>query len=356
MGPGVVSKETSDPCLAPEPACTPSKSPPRFFTLPNSTPPEIIEGLLREGQLMAFGGNYGKGKSPFLADLTVRLINGLPLGSKKILPRPVIAFDFETSGAHYRSNLIKISRRLGVSLPKVPEALEIYLEHDDAKSLLTAALHKVLHVSIPDRIKFVEKALERKPNAVVIFDPIELYIRIDTKNQQEVLQLYSSLRGLLAKFPKSALILTFNLRKRDRRTQERPDLLQEPRDWLEDISGSLNLLSRCDVRAGIEEYVEEVRLINGIRRAEDFHPFFIEIQYDEEGEPAGFEMANPDGVIVGTSLSGTQQQNWMKLPQEFRFMDVADKLIPLSTLHRLVKRAKSIGILTEADGVYRKLI
>ena len=48
-----------------------------FFKRNTKPKAEIIEGLLCEGQLAAFAGPFGVGKSPLLADLTVCLVRGI---------------------------------------------------------------------------------------------------------------------------------------------------------------------------------------------------------------------------------------------------------------------------------------
>ncbi len=49
----------------------------RGFFDRNSTPrPAVIEGLIREGQIVAFGGTYGVGKSPLLADIAIHTVHG----------------------------------------------------------------------------------------------------------------------------------------------------------------------------------------------------------------------------------------------------------------------------------------
>jgi hypothetical protein len=50
---------------------------PGFFERNDEERKEIIEGILREGQLAAFAGAFGMGKSPVLADLAVHFIYGL---------------------------------------------------------------------------------------------------------------------------------------------------------------------------------------------------------------------------------------------------------------------------------------
>src|SRR6266567_6431225 len=94
---------------------------PHFFERNREERTELIEGLLREGELAAFAGPFGMGKSPVLADLTVRFIHGLEWCGRKLERRPVIALDCETAGPDYRKAITAISTRLGVPVPIVPD-------------------------------------------------------------------------------------------------------------------------------------------------------------------------------------------------------------------------------------------
>jgi hypothetical protein len=79
------------------------------------------------------------------------------------------------------------------------------------------------------------------------------------------------------------------MRKKDRRSQSSPSLLSDPRDWLEDVCGTLDIMNRSDVRLGMDSYDDEVRVINGVRRSEDMHPLLIRTVGHPPDGLAGFE-------------------------------------------------------------------
>jgi len=54
------------------------------------------------------------------------------------------------------------------------------------------------------------------------------------------------------------------------------------------------------------------------------------------------------------TLTTTQLAYWEKLPQEFRFEEIADRVVPRATLYRLLKKAQSLTIVEERNGVWRK--
>jgi RecA-family ATPase len=225
-----------------------------FFGRDDRPRPEIVEGLIREGQLVAFAGPYGMGKSPILTDLTVHVIRGITWCGRQVSKRPVITFDFETPASTYRSNVKNIAKRLGVDVPSVPGDLNIYLEHDHPEASATRKL--LAAIASPDmeaRIRLIADALREKPDAFVIIDPLELMFRVDTRDKTKVLRLYESLRLMLAKYPCAAIAMTFNLRKQDKRASK-SNLLLNPRDWLEEVCGTLDILNRCDVRLGVDSH------------------------------------------------------------------------------------------------------
>src|SRR5262249_23940446 len=151
--------------------------------------------------------------------------------------------------------------------------------------------------------------------------------RIDTGYKILVLALYRDLRMVLSRFPSAAFLLVFNMRKKDRRSVSEPNLLSDPRGWLEDICGTLDLMNRSDVRVGVDFCSEEVRVVNGVRRSEDFQPLLIR----QVGAPpdglAGFELCPPDRLSLDFALTSGQKTTWQGLPAQFKFEQAA-KTVP----------------------------
>jgi hypothetical protein len=351
MTKGVLELMTSpsDTCLIPTSNVQPDS--PSFFAGDDKPSPEIVEGLLREGQLVAFAGSYGMGKSPILTDLTVHVIRGRAWCGRQVSQRPVIAFDFETPATTYRRNVKNTAKRLSAAVPTVPDELDVYLEHADPNDTATKKLlSAIASGDMETRIELIDAALRRKPNALVTIDPLELMFRVDTLKKAGVLRLYEKFRRLLAKYPQAATVVTYNLRKRDKK-RGKDDLLLDPRGWLEEVCGTLDILNRSDVRLGVDSHGDASRVLNGIRRGEDMHPLIVRPVEAAPGEYAGFELCLPDTRTLFTS---TQRGYWEKLPGSFRFDDVADKIVPRSTLWKIVERARQAGLAELKEGLWEK--
>jgi RecA-family ATPase len=99
-----------------------------FFDRYTELGAEIIEGTIREGQLVVFGGPYSVGKTPFLADLAIHVLNGRKWHGCGVQQRPVIVFDFESSGAKYKQDIKNIAFRLGVDVPRVAVTASHHVE------------------------------------------------------------------------------------------------------------------------------------------------------------------------------------------------------------------------------------
>ena len=326
-----------------------------FFGTDTTRREEVIEGVFREGQLCTLAGPFGVGKSPALCQLTVCLTKDVAFCGRKTVQRPVIVFDFESAPPDYKRNITNIAERLKVSLPSVPDELEIYMEHDRADSPYTAALLQLVQCSMSDKIEFLHELLVRKPTALIIMDPVEMLFGIDTTRKKEVLELYRELRrGLLAKFPHSMMLLIFNMRKNIKKGPL-PDLLQHPRPWMEEVCGTLDIANRADVRLGMDFYQEELKVINGIRRGEDMHPLILQIEGEPPDHLSGFGLCKPSAFSLPQIFTPAQYKYWEKLPQTLVFEEMADTVVPRATLWRLLERAKSVGLIQRGDdGLWRK--
>jgi len=249
---------------------------------------------------------------------------------------------------------------LGVQLPEMPGELDAYLESDDASEPNTRKLLEAITEPKPEaRFKLIEAALTEKPNALVIIDPLELLFGIDTGKKQHVLWLYKALRHrILAKFPHAAILNTFNLRKFGKGDM-RPSLLTNPREWLEEVCGTLDILNRSDVRLGMDTHDDDVKVINGIRRGEEMQPLLIRPVscidvVTKRDALAGFELCPLDGKHLAAVLTAKQLEYWNNLPTSFRFEDFADKGVPRGSLSRLLARAQSLGLVRYESGWWRK--
>lgn len=332
-----------------------SPDPSNFFDRDTEERVEIIEGILREGDIAVLAGNYGCGKSPVFADLTVHFINGREWCGRKVSQRPIVAIDFESPGPDYKRAIRRIADKLGVPVPRVPDDLDIYLERIDPDETGTKKLVDAITTrGNISKIELLESALKNKPNAVIFIDPVAMLF--STLKPGDILNLYRDFRNLLHRFPHAAILCTFNLRKLDRKNG-RADLLSDPRGWLEEVSGTLDILNRCDVRLGIDTHGDDVRVINGIVRGREMHPLLIRPVRNAGEELAGFEQVTPNHLDLLSALSPTMKGHWDKLPNEFRFEDMANKVVPRSSLYRLIERTKPLGALNrrEEDGVFTKL-
>jgi hypothetical protein len=280
---------------------------------------------------------------------------GIQWCGRKVKPGAVVVFDFESSGPTIKNNLIRIALRYDVPEPDIPAELEPYLLNDDAHEPLTARLLHALKCGFQGGIELLREVLRGKPNALIIVDPTETLFPIDTTKKPGVNFLFAQYRLLLADYPEAVILGTFNLRKRDRRSPKTPCLLSDPRSWLEEVCGSLDLMNRSDVRLGLDVYDGETKVLNGVRRGEELNPTLIRPVGDSPEDLAGFEVAPSDRRSIRHALTPKQLDYWEKLPSEFRFMEAVE-IMGKANFSRLAARLRSLGALGVIGGAYRKLV
>jgi hypothetical protein len=314
-----------------------------YFARNRERQPDIVEDLIGESKITVLGGDYGVGKSPLIADLVLHITNGLEWCGRKVEKRPVIHFDFETPATKYKTDLENGSKRLCCPLPEVPEMLQPFFQHDGIKEPTTERLMEALG-SIERCLALVEESLKKNPKSVVIFDPVELFVPINKLKGTEIVAFYQQLRKLFGMCPHAGVLCTFNLRKPDAKNPNKSNLLRDPRGWLQEVSGVNEIMTRSDIRIGIDFFDDEqtVRVINGIQRGELFDPLLIQPAGDPE---AGFELCPTDRFRLIDVFTMKQSQYWEMLPQSFTFNEGLRAGVPRTSLSRIIKRAKSVGLL-----------
>jgi hypothetical protein len=325
-----------------------------YFLRNRNHQPDIVEGLIGESKITVLGGDYGVGKSPLIADLVLHITNGLNWCGRKVEKRPVIHFDFETPATKYKADLENAAKRLHCLVPDVPEMLEPFFQHDNIKELNTGRLLEAL--GDPEKcLALMEESLKKKPKAVVILDPVELFALIDKLKGKDIVKFYQQLRKLFGPYPHAGMLCTFNLRKADPKNPNKANLLSDPRGWLQDVSGANEIMTRSDTRLGIDFFDDEqaVRVINGIQRGEPFNPLLIQPAGDPE---AGFELCPPDKFSLTDVFTAKQAKYWQDLPESFTFNEGLRAGVPRTSLWRIIQRAKSVGLLRSENEKWVKTV
>lgn len=312
--------------------------------------PEIVEGVFREGQLTALFGRYAAGKSPAVQQLALSVENGLPWFGRRVLRRKVFLLDFETPQPEFVRNMLRLRRRYAGEW-KLPCAY-LLLAQENCDGVIV--LGNLSTWRWWERLEFIRNLLEQSPDALIIVDPVEHFLRFNRNRSWEVLRLFLQLRELLRSHPHAALLLVANLRRRGRRAV--PSLLKDPFHWLEGIAGDLDLVNRCDVRLGFDFHEDpEIRVIHGVRRTEDITPILVR-RVGTPGEWCGFERVELTTKSLELSLTERQREYWRRLPQHFRFAEiVAAGSVPKSSLSRLINATRSMGLLKFLNGEHQKV-
>ena len=325
-----------------------------YFARNREPQPDIVNGLIGESKITVLGGDYGVGKSPLIADLVLHITNGLEWCGRKVEKRPVIHFDFETPATKYKSDLENGANRLGCPLPVVPDMLQPFFLHDSIEEPSTKRLVEALG-STEKCLALVKEELQNKPSAVIILDPVELFAPVDKLKGKEIVEFYQLVRKLFGACPHASILCTFNLRKWDAKKARKANLLSDPREWLQEVSGANEIMTRSDTRLGIDFFDDEhlVRVINGIQRGEPFDPLLIQPAGDPE---SGFELCPPEKFNVNDVFTSNQIAYWGKLPASFTFNEGLRAGVPRSSLYRLIHKAMSFGLLRAEDEKWTKVV
>lgn len=326
---------------------------------------EVVEGLIYEGDKIVVAGPYAVGKSPLLQDLACHLMYGLPWCGRKVKQKPIIYIDYENTPANIVRNIKASCTRLGVPAPDSENQILFYLQNDVPSEPNTMELLKITTGGRdPDwrrRWAFLKRNLDRQPTAFLIIDPLPLFLPIKWNEPHQVDEITGQLKVLMAEYPEACFLGTHNLRKWDSSAGPKHSLDTEPREWLDEVSGSGAILYRADLRLGMDQGAPGEKILGSIRRVMgELPPLYIEEAYTDKGDPAGFELL-PIQEREWEKFLGDHGDWWKALPKEFKFT-LAVKLGQLHNIHSratiskyLTYKLKDLGAVEATDNGYRKL-
>jgi hypothetical protein len=302
--------------------------------------PEVPSGIIGEGQIAVIAAQFGRGKTPLLAHIAVEAacsIQLTPLGLETCRS-PVIVLDGESNPASYRATFARLMR--AISIETWPGNLELWFKLD---AMLTSGNASFDAIS--------DLVTERQPGLLVL-DPLRQFASgYDLTDTRQAVNFMGTLRRLQGKANGLRTVLSHHLTKRDMK-REHIALADDPWAWLERVSGSLALLDHADVRLGFEEENGKLVLAGVKRGVGVVGPWHFAMEENAEGQPCRFRFEDREHSIKARHADYLE-----KLPDSFTW--TAGRLIlgiGESTMHRFIKEAKSVGMLTQgADGAYRKV-
>jgi len=329
---------------------------PNFFTNVPDEYEDIVEDFFPSGHVCLIVGYFNIGKSPLVNELTIHIAHGLEWFNRKVIKRPVVVLDAESSEAQFKLNVQRICQRLGIEIPKVPDEYDALLLHGNPDNPATKRIYELLKTDNP--VPFLRETLKRTPNAVIVVDPADCIFRVNTKDEEKMLKRYMDIKMILGEYREASIILILNLRKIDR-SNKIPDLLKNPREWLMEVRGSMTQLDRSDTRIGIDNYKQDkegiIKVVNGLIRGRDFYSMFIKPIQNLDDEYCGYSLCDPGEVQHTLGFTPAANNAWATLSPEFTWAEAKKCGITQGTLQRTIKHASKLGILKKGGNIYRKV-
>lgn len=312
---------------------------------------EILQGIFREGDICVLAGWLNVGKSPLIKDWAICIASGLQWCNQLTAPRPVLMIDFEAKEWAFLPDLRRMSLRLGLS--GVPPLLTPFIYHNNERPAETIELVGLMKKgTMTGRLQWIREKLTALPNALIMVDPLDTLFPIEKNKNLAVTVLFNHFRELSFDFPQAAFIFVFNLKKADPRA-DKPNLLVDPRTWLQQTSGAMAILDRSDVRLGLDEHpeTEGVLVLHGLRRSEKMEPLLLEPDMfrgpdDAVDRETGFKIVDPGVADLTEALSPAMLDAWVQLESGgVTMQDILGVCRSRSMAYRLKARALALGLL-----------
>jgi KaiC/GvpD/RAD55 family RecA-like ATPase len=311
----------------------------RTLKLPRPAP--VIEGLLFEGETCLLAGRPKVGKTRLVHHMAFAIESGTRfLGMDVQGQRRVLIVDLENRPAAIQDRLVRMAG-VGVSAP----GLFIWSAHSLSEDVVNAT---------SDGVAKLKGMIEETGADVLIIDPWRLWLGKDENNAEEVVHGLRMLSSLRDSNPRLTIVVVHHVRKE--RFESPRKLLEDPRLWVESVSGHHALLSHVDSCYGLERQRdekdgEEWIVFGGVARNTD--PRTLVLEDDEDS--LRFEVRQGEAVLE-TVLTAKELEIWKTAAQlkQFGFNELLNKagVKNRKAASRMLKQAESHGLIVRSEKGY----
>lgn len=293
-------------------------------------PYSIVEGLIEEGSISLLVGKAKEGKSMLAAQLSIDVANGEPfLGKLKTKQGRVLYIDYEN-----REHRLKDR---GLDLAQNHNVQEVYF----------ASYERIFDRDIGlDRVKIqrLEQIVEELMPSLLIIDPLRLSTVEELLDQRRVVDVLTRLSEVFKVNPRLGILLVHHLTKRQ--SDFSTKLRDDPRAWIEKTYGSQALIAHVETLIGLERDTEGLYTLATVPRSSE--PIVWSLEKAAQSER--FVLCGDDAQIK--MWTHALQEGWKKLPQNFSWSE-GTALVGNSTLDRVIRRAKPLGLITQDSATKR---
>ena len=259
----------------------------------------VIEGLIAERSCNLLVGDNGIGKTPFLVAEGVAVASGRPFLERAVNQGPVVYFDAEMGRDQFLELLETVSGHMG--LPAPPKDFLVWSSNWSNVEGNGGGFSRTRMSSIVERVK----------PSLVIVDPIHRFW--ERHPEGRAVDMLRFQRELSRKHG-CAWQNLHHRRKTNQNAMSRPDLVDDPRGWLQESSGNYSLVNHHDTRIGLEatRRHEAYLIVGGIARGEGpIAPLYLLRAYVANDEPVGY------AVLSGLTLLSPEHQTASSVASPF---------------------------------------
>jgi hypothetical protein len=297
----------------------------------------IVEHLLGPGETTLLIARQKEGKSTLALQLAIDLSNGDPfLGQYKTRRSCVAYVDYENRPHRIKTRAIDVAK----GRPTENVIVSAFDSISDRDLTLFADGYE----------RLVRVVAEIKPQ-VLIIDPLRLAIEKDSSDERSAVDALDHVAKLRRQNPELTVLLIHHVKKAQSNDNLIMDLRVDPRSWVDKIYGSQALLAHAENIWGLEH--DQAGYVFGtVSRSEES---FV-IALEKEPDSQRFKVSDQPAQIA--NLPHALREAWELLPQDFSRSEGTQLRIPNSTLDRLIRQTRPIGLLIQDPKTkrYRKSV
>jgi len=301
----------------------------------------IVDGLLREKEMVLFAGPPKVGKSRLSYQLAISLANGKDFLGMKCLKKRVLYLDLENKPEISQERVKRIGHESAET-----DSFVLYVPENIAKN--EAVLNN-------KGLELIKRMIGTTRPDVLFIDPLRIFggMKWDERKCEDVIRAYSQISEFFELNKNLSIIIIHHTRKSSGEHKNQSSLKSDPSGWIQGVSGSYSLIAHSESIWGFARELagdgEEHIIFHGMARN-----WRVPLLLLEDCPDLSYRRLL--GEEFATGMMTAKEKEYWSIARDLRIFKIHSLesacKVRARLLFGMIRKAQSCGVMDYSEGQY----